>query len=400
MTRSSGSRVHRLWKCPPSSVLPQVERVDESPAAGKGKHVHRYLETVGTIGQESALFEAPEELRPMLEMLDLETLPVKCSTEVAIAYHVHNRTARELGRGIGRDYEANGPLDPDEIPFTVDVVGAMLEIGVGLVVDYKTGRSRYPAPDKFGQLLLAGVGVRALFGFASVVADLIYIDTDEDGDGNHWRVRRTLDEWDLDIFADELARAWREADEAEALIARGGTPNVREGAHCDYCPATKSCPAKVGLVSNFPTEIATIEQRGGPMTVERAAEIWIQVERFASMLDMLKTELQTFADVQPFDLPDGRRVERVSSSRRGLDAKVTLAVLADRFGAETAYKTAKLTFSIDALRTLCAAKRQKGEKVETSKGTGTLDKLLDEIDNHGGLQSKISTYVKAHIPKK
>ena len=81
--RITGSRVDRVWHCPASAVLPQLpgDESEHEPARTRGKDIHRFLErarrpgTDPVISRAVALGEAPEDLQPLLEAVDLDDLP-------------------------------------------------------------------------------------------------------------------------------------------------------------------------------------------------------------------------------------------------------------------------------------------------------------------------------------
>lgn len=401
----TGSRAHRVWKCPASAVLPQVSSTEIHPMANHGKAVHRFLERVKAVGKDVALAEAPVEVRPLLDCLDLEALPVHLATEVSFAYDWKNRTGRELGRNIGRPYDTPGlltelgvaELGPTEHGITVDILGGEMRAGVkrGLIADYKTGRTKYPAPDRFGQTLLGAVAARATHGFGEFFLDLIYIDDD----GEHYPARRRVDEWDLDTFADEWERANERVDEYERrLETHGIMPNVVEGPHCDYCPAYTSCPAKLALASRLPIVVADLAAQG--MTRARAAEGWLVCERIVEMANAIKQQITGMAAFEDIELADGRIIGRHSTTKRKLDAKVAVPVLREKYGDEAVEEATKVTLSMEALRDQVAKRREKTEKISTKNETGVYDRMLQEIDRRGGLEVTTTESIKPYVPSK
>lgn len=440
--RSTGSKVHRVWKCPPSAVLPQIETIDEErPAADRGKAIHAFLERVAVIGRAAALAEAPRELQTLLECLDLDSLPIHLATEVAFLYDYRARTAREIGRSIGRDYAGHlertgqAPQGPTELALTIDLAGvgaygSAVAGGIGhrrgYAGDYKSGHTRYPPPDRFGQTLLAALCVLKAYDCADVVVELIYIRAD----GNHFTARRLVDEWDLEIFADELAAAMDLVDYAEAeYLANRGVP-VREGPHCDHCPAFRQCPAKVALVRAIPAELASLGFTGpviagaarpalgtvaaGGLQRAKAAEIYMTVERIEEVLAIVKSEICNLAAHEPIDLPDGRVIGRLQTRREGLDGRIANAVIAQWFGAEAADRATDYKVSKEALREEVAAyvRRRKAELeatgeasterlvIESKKGDGVFDRILAELRRRGGVEVTETDAIKAHVPKR
>lgn len=448
----SGSRIHRIWKCPPSAILPQIENIEPRLYAERGKDIHRFLERVGKIGRAEAISEAPEDLRTFLECLDLENLPTHLATEVAFAYDYKARTAREIGRNIGRDYKGHlartlgRPLSPTEIPCTVDLAGLAFSGGVrcagcqtcafrcdhmigqtrrGYAGDYKSGHTRYPSPDRFGQTLLGALCIMHAWRATDVVVELIYIRTD----GQSYPAHRIVDEWDLETFADELEAAFDLVDYAEGeYIAGRGVP-VREGEHCDYCPAYKQCPAKIALVKSLPDELAALGYTrdvivgdappelgtvaAGGLQRSRASEVWIAIERIEEILGHVKAEICGLAAFDPVDLPDGRVIGRLVTRRENLDGPIAANVIEQWFGTEARIAASEISVTKDRLREAVAAHVRKvkadaegkGEEapkltIQSKKGDGVLDRALAEIRRRGGIEETITDSVRPHVPKR
>ena len=436
--RPTGSKIHRVWKCPASAVLPQLDVSDAKwePARAKGKGVHRFLERVKAIGRTEALAEAPKEILPLLEALDLDDLPVGLACEVAFAWNWKTSTARELGRGDALPRTADGAVDYDalgvdwscEVPCTLDVVGVAWKQGIqhdpvhgpvtdrrGYVGDYKSGHAKYPAPDMFGQTLLGACCVRSVFGCDDVVVELIHIHDN----GGHHKARRTVTDWDLDVFERELAQAMK-------LVTAGqfSSPHVGvlidpvEGPWCDFCPAYRACPAKVALVRSIPDRLIELGVRPGMLpnkngveqpalvltpgmlTVRNAADAWMALEAIEAVIAHAKEEICGIGAFEEIPLPDGRVIGRLVTERRGLNGKIAAEVLEKRYGREERDKRVEISVTMTALRQAVVSNIKQGEKIEKKDKTGVYDKLLDEIDRLGGIEVSVTDAVKPHVPKK
>ncbi len=405
--RITGSKAHRVWKCSASAVLPQIESTESSPMRGHGKTIHRFLERAKTDGRDVALSEiADPNIRVLCEVLDLDTLPTHVATEVTLAYDWKARTARELGRNLDRRYVEPGflesigvdPLGPTEHAVTVDVLGGQSIGGIkrGLVGDYKTGRTRYPAPDKYGQTMLGALAASKCHGFDEMFVDLIYIDDA----GEHWRARRPVDEWDLETFADEWAASMARVDEYEAIVERGGTPNVIEGPHCLHCNAWKNCPAQLSLATRLPAEIDGVKSESGTMTTERAAAVWMLCEKFEGMVEAIKEEIRGMGLRERIDLPDGRVIGVYFDEKRKINAKAAIPIIRAKYGEEGVERVVTPKITLQALQDLVASKRGPKDKITTKKGDGLFDKMLRELDAAKALDTTKSEYVKAFVPTK
>lgn len=426
--RITGSKIHRIWKCAASAVLPQgYDGSDPSPAALRGTAIHAFLEQVGKIGRGAALAAAPADVVPLLEALDLDNLPVGLATEVSFAWNWQTGAVRELGRNLPRlptgavDYDAAGVNWSCEVPITIDVMGlAYASSGPGqgervdvrdiakrgYVGDYKSGHTKYPAPDMFGQTLLAALCVARVYGCDDVVVELLHIHDN----GGHHAARRTVNEWDLQAFEAELSASML----AIAAPNAGGPDFVDhgpvEGSWCDHCPAFRSCPAKLALVRAIPTELmrlgatagvepGTMTLTPGALTIRNAAAAWEAIERIEDVLARAKEEICSIGAFEPIPLSDGRVIGRLITERRGLNGKVAAELLRERLGPAAA-EYIEESVTLDALRKAVAKHRRPDEKIETKAGTGVYDKALQEVERRGGLELKVTDAVRPHVPKK
>lgn len=401
--RITGSRVHRVWKCPASAVLPQVddEGIDE-PARDRGKQIHRYLERVGQVGAVVALSEQPKEIHPLLQALDLDELPTMLATEVAFAWNWRTMKGRELGRNLDRNYPQ---LGDDEHPMTDDLGGKggeLLYIG-----DYKSGHGKHPSPDMCGQLLIGACAARDAWGGSAAVLELIHIHDD----GDHHRVRRNVDDWDLDAFSVQWRDSMLQVEHWEREIDAGRGVSVNEGPWCDYCPAFKNCPAKVALVRSIPAELmamgikpnaetGALELSPGMLSIRNAAAAWMTLERISDVVARAKEEICGIAAFEDIPLPDGRVIGRLHTERRAIDGKIGGEVLEKRYGRAERDKRVEHRLSLASIQAAVVANIKGGEKIQSKKGDGVLDLVLKDIERLGGIGINTTDSVKPHVPKK
>jgi hypothetical protein len=281
----------------------------------------------------------------------------------------------------------------------------------GYVGDYKSGHVKYPAPDMFAQTLLGALCVRAVYGCDDVVVELVHIHDN----GGHHKARRTINEWDLDLFARELADAMMMVDYWDGWIEKNGPHSVGavEGPHCEYCPAYKSCPAKVALVRAIPAQLLAMGVRPDPesesgalvltpgvISVRNVADIWMTLERITDIVNRAKEEACSIAAFEEVPLPDGRVLGRLITERRGINGKVGAEVLEKTYGRATRDEFVELSVTMAALRQAAVKHLKQGEKIETKAKTGAYDKLLAEVERAGGLELNVTDAVKPHVPKK
>ncbi len=243
--------------------------------------------------------------------------------------------------------------------------------------------------------MLGAVAARSAHKFDEVIVDLYYFD---DNTGESYRARRRADEWDLDSFEASWSNAMKLVDDYERMVERGQTPNVVEGSHCEWCPAMKSCPAKVALVSRLP--VAVDDLRTGTMTRARAGSAWLVLEQMSDLIAMMKNEITGLATYEEIELPDGRIIGPVTSERRALDAKKAIPLLRAKYGDEAVERATEVSITLGALKAEVAARRKKGEKIETKNGDGVFDLMLRDIDKAGGLEVKTTYSVRPHVPKR
>jgi len=277
----TASALERVISCPASESLPHIRR--ESQAAKAGTARHTYLQFVGEEGVLAAL-RVPHEYRSICLDIDLDGLPTNLAAEVAFAYDVKTGEARELGRGLSRDYSQ---CSKTEIPGTIDVLG--FSEGRLYVGDYKGPGFIRARGNK--QLLFAAMCAAKVYGMRDVLAEIINV---RNGDcfRNSWSP--TFEE--LDEFERELVRAYE-----ATLPGPGKDFSYTEGEHCRYCPGYDSCPAKtrtLKMMLEWAPEPAFDED-----DAKAAYENLLKMkERVARAEDRLKS----YAEHRTIDLGDGK----------------------------------------------------------------------------------------------
>lgn len=274
----TGSAGYDVAACPPRAAFPQCrEAAGEAAARGTALHLfaQQCIEDPGNRNTHLAAvpLEWRETARGMNLNLALDGIVVE-GCEVAFALDVKNQTCRMIGKDIDRKYAetlaANGqpPLSLYEIPFTVDVHGAIN--GVPVELDYKSGQY-VGEVEEHGQRRISAAGLMFFYEVDEVISRIAYIKEDGDiiPDGYSFTVFDAYDTCEKMVTAVDAVVASR------ALFDQGKIPNVypdREK-QCRYCPAFDYCPfwtnlvrAAVGEAATLPTvEQLTAEQRGQAM---------------------------------------------------------------------------------------------------------------------------------------
>lgn len=399
----TGSKFHRVLRCPASAALPQVDDIEPKPSAVRGTVIHRYLQRVTELrgagydveaARDAALQEMAQsvsaEIFAYLEILDVEAMPTHLAAEVALAYDWEARTARELGRGIDRAYTG---LKLTEIPMTLDVLG--ISPDRVYVPDYKTGRAAIPAPRENGQLMLAGLAASKAYDRDEATIEIIV----PDEDGQPQRQTADVDFFELDDFADRTARAMQDLITAKAIVARGGTPNVASGRHCQYCPAFRACPAQTALVRAAMSGPQPIRTGGllapGALDPERLADTWRTLGQVRIALGQLEGEILVLAGREPIDLGDGKVLGPVETAReRVTDAAAAHALLEARYSRAAADGAMKLATSKEAIRKAVSKHKPPKAKLSTKAEDGELDRVLQALRATGGLRTTRSVRVR------
>lgn len=453
--KPTGSKIHRIWQCPASAVLPQNSSEDHEtrtePFRGRGHVVHGYLERVRPEGVDAALARVPADLQVMCRALDIDRLPTHLSCEVAFAWNWKARTSRELGRGGALPRKPDNAIDYDalgvdwscEVPVTVDVTGfaevmppgSMESIRRGYIGDYKTGHTKYPRPGRFGQILIGAICIRAIENLDDVIGEVLYIDDE----GECYPQRDLIDQWTLDSFERDLAEIMDDLPALEALFVANGPGALakREGPHCDHCPAFKDCSAKTGLVKAMPEALLKLGAKRKPngdydlvwvpefgkdgkpkdgvgtwelqlapgaITVRNAAAVYEACERIEAMCRKMRDEVCGIAFHEPIPLSDGRVIERYVTKRSRTDGAVAAAVLEKHYPREKVLAKLDIGLSLGAIEDLVREnidwKIKPRPVMSSQKGTGVLDKILDELKAAQGLFVNTSEECKPHKPRK
>jgi len=388
--RISASALNRLAICPASGALPSVR--GSTPQAARGTAVHRFLEEVSTLGYEQALDRIEDdELRAVCACVDLEHLPVDPNAfvpEVAFAYDFVSGKAREIGRGLGREYPS---LGENEIPGTADLVG--LAPDHVYVADYKWGHGPTwyaPPADWNMQLRFLALAAARTYDRDAARIELIHLR----GEGQRiWRDRAELDAFALDEVALEVADVVRRVRAAATIVGAGQVPAVSTGQHCRFCPAYNACPGTTALVRLLVHEPQAVERQvAGQLTPENATRAY-QAWRAAKLLvDRLGDAVFGYAQENPIPLGDGMLLGPVETSRDQVEGAIARRVLERLHGAEVADKACDFESSKAAIR---RALRQVAQDTKTP--LSHLERaVLDELKKCGGITIKTTWTVKEH----
>lgn len=373
---TTGSGLGRTIACPPSECLPQINRT--TIYAEQGTWRHWYLEHVGKIGADAALDGVPDEHKEMCEQIDLEGLPVNLASEVAFGYNWRTGEARELGRGLHRNYSMCGP---DEIPGTLDAIGVN-ENSV-YVGDYK-GWALVRARDN-AQLLFGALCGTKVFDRDSAEVEIINI-----RGGNTWRSKCVVDVFDLGAFAELAASTMRTVEDIRDGLLE---PVYNEGAHCQYCPGFDSCPAKTKML---------LAMAGGESIPTLNNETARRAYRTARAMQKLTTvalsRLYAYAEGNPIDLGEG--VIFGPHETRGnetIDGDIAYELIRKRLGQK--YADTAVTRKATKTNLNSAVRLAKKDSAISGTQKREVESILTELRASGAATRKPSTVTEEHRPK-
>ena len=338
----SFSSLARAERCAVSCLLQQVDEV--SPFASAGRVAHAFLEACATGTREAALAAAPEAERGRLAQIDLEAMPWLSSgaAEVAFALDLDAGTARELGRGINRDYR---DLRPSEVPGTVDWLAMVGADGIGCA-DWKSGHLPVEGPETNPQLLACAVAsalAYSRFHVSVMIGKLLA--------SGSWYF--SVADLDAEALADGLERLRRidaGVKAAAAQLAAGELPRLSVGDHCGFCPAFRACPAHRAMFLQLREACAMVPE-GARLEITTPEEVrdllpkWRAAAKFTAAVG---DALRAYGARYDVDLGDGMVWGRVPGDRI-LDGEVAHRVLVEAAGQDRADEACPRSTSAKAI---------------------------------------------------
>jgi hypothetical protein len=305
MNRVTASGSGRLLQCSGHLRLPWLR--ETSTAAQEGTDLHAVMETKRY--QEHPRSLAAWDAWKAWQAETGFSAPVM-RNELAMALNLEARTARELS-GVGhRDYSA---AMPHEVPGTADMVCELVKRHptspdqVWCVVDWKFGQE--PVEADSAQMRTLAAMVALMHDAPSVIAVIVQAPPD----GTAWVRSHEFSRDDLMAHVDMMAESMNEVREGAMLLQRGS--------ECRYCPAAHACPSQLAAMS------AIVAPGGpGPITPERAGQIWAEVKQAKKRLDAIEDACKAMAAGDGLPLPGGKRLVVVQRSRTSMDAKQLEAI--------------------------------------------------------------------------
>lgn len=366
----SASKLQLAFTCIGSAVLPGDGR--ETDDAADGKRRGEVLRKAIVTGEMPTDKEDRDWVDVVLEVAG--DMLFGSRGEVALAVDP-STTARELGENIDRVYEG---VSPDEFYGTADFLS--VSAGHALVVDLKTWEA--PPPEVNWQLKVLALAVARLHGAEVVHVALLHAPR---ATRPWWRKGR-FDAFDLAEIAQSLEVLRERIFAAWEAFARGVTPRLNSGKHCTYCPAKRSCPARVEIVKRMAGEPEELVRDTKKLV--RAETVSLARARralFADLLKELDAALYAWAEHEgPIpDLSDPTKVWGPHDvEHEEIDAKAAHMALAAKFGASAANEAMTFKTSKTAIADTVKGLTPRGKKQAAA------DAFLDELRASGIVTTK------------
>jgi hypothetical protein len=374
----SASGLERASVDPWAYALKADPADDESESAARGTAIHSFFERHDLgFPRELNLSLCDPSVFETCWGISFDGVP-PAFPELAWVYDVKTRQARMVKREVHRSY---GPLGEYEIPGTADrMIAPMHNDGIARVEDIKTGYESVPDARGCLQLGFFALCLQSFAGCDRVEVAIRRVDDE----GRQYVDSWVMDALDLEEMHDRIAALHAGVKAAREARLRGDKPAVRAGSHCKWCPSKGSCPvyareaSGLGLLGD--DWVDEIRQRIA--SNDDAAHWWEKANRASEVVDAVQKLLRERIAQSPITLPDGRTVALASETRRRINGKQALALMAEMYGADVAEVAADVTVTqksisdafgdlapqvMDALDQNGAVSRFEIQKIRTTK---------------------------------
>jgi len=282
------SGTERVVECAASAAFPHAHHA-ATKHTSDGSSVHAFIRSALLHGREQALAWGPAEIRERcaeIDMTQVHALGRVVGSEEAYRYDPERDIAWHIGSNVGREYGAGD----HEIAGATDIE-LIAPDGVRVVLDAKAGHTDHE-PDAW-QMRMQGLAVARARGL-----DVVRIGVLRVPEGRTWTRVVELDELDLGATAHDVRRAAHRVRIAQELVQSGGVPDVTEGEHCRYCPASSVCPAKVSLARALAApDLAGLASTSiAALSPEQAGVAWQRAQAADKVLDAIKRALRARLD--------------------------------------------------------------------------------------------------------
>lgn len=239
--KPSASRMTRIYNCPASLRLNEMEMPESSAAADEGTRLHKCCELILTRPQNQSATQRAEGIEEYFNLSD----DLRGFVDFAVTETVKRRDACELDFDLKTEMRlwAKSGLFSGQ----GDVVILEQQLRRATIIDFKFGRGEVEPAERNYQLAAMAVLVADNFGFVDTVRAMIIQPRALD------KSRRITEceysKADIDAAREAINAACKEAIEAE-------NPAQKCGYWCNYCPSSYRCrAAQMELAKQY--ELAT-----------------------------------------------------------------------------------------------------------------------------------------------
>lgn len=358
--KPSASRMTRIYNCPASLRLNEMETPESSAAADEGTKLHKCCELLLTHPHKqsseertkgnSEYFNLSEEQRGFVDFAVTETVKRRDACELDFDLRTEMRLWAKSGLFSGQG----------------DVVILEQQLGRATIIDFKFGRGEVERAERNYQLAAMAVLVADNFDFIKSVRAMIIQPRALD------KSRRITEcdysKADIDAARDAINAACKEAIEAE-------NPAQKCGYWCKYCPSSYRCKAAQEAISaQYKLAVATPNLTIGAHNARQMFERAQLVKKYCDdVLAAVKNYIVSNPDAQcGLVLAPGVKRAKLGDAAKVYDAVENLGITPEEF-------VNVCDVSISKLQALYHDKRKLINEKQTKKASDIeAKKLLEE----------------------
>lgn len=358
--KPSASRMTRIYNCPASLRLNEMETPESSAAADEGTRLHKCCELLLTHPHKqsseerakgnSEYFNLSEEQRGFVDFAVTETVKRRDACELDFDLKTEMRLWAKSGLFSGQG----------------DAVILEQQLGRATIIDFKFGRGEVERAERNYQLAAMAVLVADNFDFIKSVRAMIIQPRALD------KSRRITEceysKADIDAAREAINAACKEAIEAE-------TPAQKCGYWCKYCPSSYRCKsAQEAISAQYKLAVATPNLTIGAHNARQMFERAQLVKKYCDdVLAAVKNYIVNNPDAQcGLALAPGVKRAKLGDAAKVFEAVEGLGITPEEF-------VNVCDVSISKLQSLYHDKRKLANEKQTKKASDIeAKKLLEE----------------------
>lgn len=358
--KPSASRMTRIFNCPASLRLNEMETPESSAAADEGTRLHKCCELILTRPQNQSAtqraegieeyFNHSDELRGFVDFAVTETVKRRDACELDFDLKTEMRLWAKSGLFSGQG----------------DVVILEQQLGRATIIDFKFGRGEVERAERNYQLAAMAVLVADNFDFVKSVRAMIIQPRALDKGKRITECVYTKD--DVDAAREAINAACKEAIEAE-------NPAQKCGYWCKYCPSSYRCKAAQEAISaQYKLAVATPNLTIGAHNARQMFERAQLVKKYCEdVLAAVKKYIAENPDAEcGLALAPGAKRAKLGDAAKVYEAVEGLGITPEEF-------VNVCDVSISKLQSLYHDKRKLANEKQTKKASDIeAKKLLEE----------------------